>query len=309
MIANLFLLAASIAAFFGNMCGALSLTFDDGLRDQYTIAWPKMRTLGLKGSFGLIGQRMDNCPANPDKAVFTWQQAAEMAADGQEMTNHGWSHSNVAKLSPTLLCAETGRGDSAIAANTGLRPTTYFYPGNRKSPEAVAAVARGRVATRTFQTSLGSKRNLQWFQCFLQELIDKGQWGITMTHGIARGYDCFATPDTFLAMLDYAAKLREKLWIAPLRDVGAYTAERDSTAMRCRKDGNTLYIELSSELDPALFDQPLTIVFDEKPLLVEQDGRQLPIYLSNGRWCVNCERSSVDMSSRRWRAALVAHAM
>lgn len=309
MLIDCLMLVASIATFFGGKSAALSLTFDDGLRDQYELAWPVMKSLGLKGSFCLIGQRMDCPPANPDKATFSWAQAAEMSADGQEMTSHGWSHRNVTTLSPTELEAEIEKNDSAIAAHCGLRPVTYFYPGNRKSDAAVARCSAGRVGTRTFQTSLGSKRTLSWFRGYIDSLISRNQWGVTMTHGISRGYDCFTSPETFFAMLRYAASRRDSLWIAPLRDVAAYIQERDNTKMSCRRDGRTLYIDLESELSPSLFGHPLTIVFDSKPLSVTQNGRKLEVYMANGRWCVNCTSCSVVISKSRWRAALVAQAM
>ena len=79
----------SIAKHADNRKAAISFTFDDGLKEQYSILFPKMKELGIKGTFCLIGSRMEHQPKNPEKQTFSWEQAKEMSLDGQEMTSHG----------------------------------------------------------------------------------------------------------------------------------------------------------------------------------------------------------------------------
>ena len=43
-----------IAKYYDNKQAALSFTFDDGLREQYTILFPKMKQLGIKKKKGRI---------------------------------------------------------------------------------------------------------------------------------------------------------------------------------------------------------------------------------------------------------------
>jgi peptidoglycan/xylan/chitin deacetylase (PgdA/CDA1 family) len=156
--------SVSVARYAGNKQAALSLTFDDGLKEQYTILFPKLKELGIKGTFCLIGSRMDNSPSNPEKATFSWANAKEMSDDGQEITSHGWAHKNVSKLTAEALRYEVQHNDTVIYQHTGLFPRTYFYPGNRKSDDAVFFCSRNRVGTRTEQVSLGSKRTQEWFE-------------------------------------------------------------------------------------------------------------------------------------------------
>lgn len=58
----------SIAKYADNRKAAISFTFDDGLKEQYSILFPKMKELGIKGTFCLIGSRMNQQPPKPRKA-------------------------------------------------------------------------------------------------------------------------------------------------------------------------------------------------------------------------------------------------
>lgn len=276
-----------IAKYYDNKQAALSFTFDDGLREQYTILFPKMKQLGIKGTFCLIGAWMDNPPKNPNKQPFTWEQAKEMALDGQEITSHGYSHKNVTKLTPDELRYEVQHNDTLIYRHTGVFPRTYFYPGNRKSDEAVAYCSQNRVGTRTFQVSLGSKRTQEWFEQYITDIIKKGDWAVTMTHGLRIGYDCFGDETRLWRMFDYALAQQDQLWIATFHDVAAYQQERDNTTLRIKKKKGRIIIEpkMAKEtrmepkikLNKEIFNHPLTLVLDFKPRSATQAGKPLEV--------------------------------
>ena len=276
-----------IAKYYDNKQAALSFTFDDGLREQYTILFPKMKQLGIKGTFCLIGAWMDNPPKNPNKQPFTWEQAKEMALDGQEITSHGYSHKNVTKLTTDELRYEVQHNDTLIYRHTGVFPRSYFYPGNRKSDEAVAYCSQNRVGTRTFQVSLGSKRTQEWFEQYITDIIKKGDWAVTMTHGLRIGYDCFGDETRLWRMFDYALAQQDQLWIATFHDVAAYQQERDNTTLRIKKKKGRIIIEpkMAKEtrtepkikLDKEIFNHPLTLVLDFKPRSATQAGKPLEV--------------------------------
>ena len=75
-----------IAKYLGDRQAAISFTFDDGLQEHYTLVFPRLKQLGLKASFGIIGSKVGgNWKGVP---TMTWEQLKEMAADGQEITSH-----------------------------------------------------------------------------------------------------------------------------------------------------------------------------------------------------------------------------
>ena len=286
-----------IAKYYDNKQAALSFTFDDGLREQYTILFPKMKQLGIKGTFCLIGAWMDNPPKNPNKQPFTWEQAKEMALDGQEITSHGYSHKNVTKLTPDELRYEVQHNDTLIYRHTGVFPRTYFYPGNRKSDEAVAYCSQNRVGTRTFQVSLGSKRTQEWFEQYITDIIKKGDWAVTMTHGLRIGYDCFGDETRLWRMFDYALAQQDQLWIATFHNVAAYQQERDNTTLRIKKKKGRIIIEpkMAKEtrtepkikMDKEIFNHPLTLVLDFKPRSATQAGKSLEVKEKGEKFWLN----------------------
>lgn len=266
----------------------MSLTFDDGLLDQYTLAFPQLKKRNLKATFAIIGSkvggimrskqdRIDHTDGTP---VMTWNMIREMAADGQEIASHGWEHRAVTRLSPDDLHREVFLNDSAIQAEIGIRPLTFVYPGNNKSDSIVVFCEQNRVGSRKFQMSLGSKRTLPFLQNYVDSLIAKGQWGVTMTHGIAQGYDHFADTQVLWHFLDYISDRQDKLWIAPLRDVSAYIRERDNTTLDISKQDDAIVIVLRTSLSPSLFVHPLTLQLSSHPVKqVKQGGNLLPVYL------------------------------
>lgn len=265
----------SIAPYYGGRQAALSLTFDDGLEDQYTLAFPELKRRGLKATFAIIGSKVggmmrskqDRIDGTNGTRVMTWEQLRQMAADGQEIASHGWEHRSVTRLDSMALAYEITANDSAIEKNIGTRPATYFYPGNNKTDETVAFCERDKVGSRTYQLSLGSKRTLPFMKNYVEELIAHGKWGVTMTHGIARGYDHFQDPQVLWDFLDYLVTKREELWIATFRDIAAYRKEAAATTLTVTKDKDMLTITPHCPLDVKLYHLPLTIMIDGKQMV------------------------------------------
>ena len=86
---------------------------------------------------------------------MTWAQLRQMADEGQEIANHGWSHKSLPKLEGNELFYEVQHNDSVIFDSVGVWPLTLFYPGNSKSVAAIDLASQGRVGTRIRQVSLG----------------------------------------------------------------------------------------------------------------------------------------------------------
>lgn len=280
-----------IAKYADNKQAALSFTFDDGLKEQYTVLFPKLKELGIKGTFCLIGAWMEHPPKNPNKQPFTWEQAKEMALDGQEITSHGYNHKNVSKLTPAELRFEVQHNDTLIYQHTGVFPRTYFYPGNRKNDEAVAYCSKDRVGTRTYQVSLGSKRTQEWFESYINNLIAKGEWGVTMTHGLRIGYDCFGDETRLWKMFDYALSQQSKLWITTFHDVSAYQQERDHTTLKVKVKKNQVIVTPKMKLNKTIFQMPLTLVLDFQPVKAMQDGSEIPVKRDKGKFLIQIEPS------------------
>ena len=275
-----------VAKYYGDRRAAVTYTFDDGLLEHYTRVFPELRKRGLKATFGIIGSKVGrDMKGTP---CLTWAMLREMAADGQEIASHGWEHRNVTTLGPEALRHEIERNDSAIRDSVGAFPLTYFYPGNRKDSLAVARCEAGRVGSRLRQVSRGSKRDSAWMRRWADALVERGEWGIAMTHGITTGYDALGDPSRFWAHLDYVASLRDSLWVGTLAEVTAYVRERDNVRLdTVRRPGG---IVVTPRLAPGLAEcrHPLTlVVLSGRPVRAVQGGRPLSVSVRSGKSLVD----------------------
>lgn len=249
-----------VARYLGDRKAAVSYTFDDGLLEHYTMVFPQLKARGIRGTFCIIGSKVGRDMKRTP--CMSWAQLREMAVNGQEITSHGWSHTAVTKITGEALRREVQHNDTVIMDSVGVFPRTYFYPGNRKTPEALAFCSRDRVGTRTQQVSIGSKRDTAWLRNWVDGLIRKGSWGVGMTHGITRGYDAFRDPNILWYHLDYACSLRDSLWIATFHDVAAYIRERDDIKLKVKYGKNKITVKPKMTLDRRIFNVPLTLVVD-----------------------------------------------
>lgn len=298
----------TVAKYRGDCQAAISYTFDDGLLEQYTVLFPQLKKRGLKASFCVNANTIDQQDLATLDAVMmgtasdsvwqgihddkikprmTWEMMREMAADGQEITSHGFAHKNVTKLNDEELRYELEHNDTLIYEHIGIFPRTFFYPGNAKNEHAVAVAEKGRIGTRTFQVSLGSKRDAKWMKEWVQDLLAKGEWGVTMTHGLNWGYDHFADVNLLWQHFDEVCQMQDELWIDTFRAVSAYVKERENLRFEEKVKGRNISILPVMTLDKELFDEPLTLVFEKPISQAKQDGKSLKIERKNDKYLVD----------------------
>jgi peptidoglycan/xylan/chitin deacetylase (PgdA/CDA1 family) len=254
-----------IAKFKADKTCAISYTFDDGLKEHYTLVTPWFNQLGLKGTFVVNGSKINRDEKTiTDTTRMTWQNLKEMAGSGQEISNHGWEHKNFGRYTLEEIKEDIYKNDSAIMSNIGIMPRTFAYPNNTKTTEGVKIASENRVGTRTFQRSVGGKSTRDNLESWVNDLLDKQDWGVAMTHGITYGYDHFTSPNILWDHLQYVKGLEDKIWVGTFREVAAYTRERDSTKLGITKAGKGHYIVTPGcRLNKTIFTEQLTAVLEE----------------------------------------------
>lgn len=289
-------LTVRVAPYYQGRNAALSLTFDDGLQEHYTLLRPELNRRGLRGTFAIIGSKVGSMMrSSQDKAMgisgtpcMTWQMVQQLAADGHEIGSHGWEHKNVTKLPAEQLRYEVQHNDSIIMMHTGRFPMSYFYPGNQKDSVTIAFCERNRVGSRTFQTSIGSKRDTMWLRQWVDGLVEQRKWGIGMIHGITTGYDHFTDPQVLWSFLDYVVVCQNNLWVAPFSEVAAYVHERDNITLNISYKGQKVIVTPHCKLDPEIFHQPLTLIVNTDAVkAVHQGSAKLRYYQSNGQTLID----------------------
>ena len=238
---------------------ALSLTFDDGLAEHYTLVMPQLERYGLCATFWINA----NCIGGTDSYAsrLSWDNCREMAAKGHEISNHGWSHKNLTRISEEEIREEIKRNDEAIERELGIRPTTFCYPFNAFNDEVEAIASEGRVGTRTFQEPQGqvnSHSTKESLEGWLDEIIAQGEWGVTMTHGIHTAWDQWEDPNVLWNYFNYISSKRHSLWVGTFAQVASYVAERDNCTIKVRKRGKKVTIIPECTLDSGIYKEPLT---------------------------------------------------
>ena len=268
----------------GKEC-AVSLTFDDSMKEHYTIVAPELEKRGFRGTFWMCGGWM---PAEPqyDTTHFTWAEAKEMSDKGHEMSNHSWSHPNMTTLSEEELKEQIRKNDEAILANLGKPSTTFCFPYNAYNDTVLAEVMKGRIGARLKEFWLGGQHSpKEYLQKQIEDALAAGSWIVGMTHGINYGYDCYEDASEFTDFLDYLKSLEDRIWVGTFRDVAAYTAVAKGISLDISKDGKEVTVVPATNLDRTLYETPLTLEVntDGKKIKAQQDGKALEASYRNGK--------------------------
>ena len=291
----LFLAMASVAAaqevsvckYLGDRKAAVSLTYDDGLLEHKTLVASELEKRGLRGTFWIIGKMVGvKDPKLGDR--LSWSELGEMEKRGHEIASHTWSHPNCRKVGYEAFMYDVWRNDSAFMSSMGHKPLTLAYPYNAKTDKVVADVDSGRIGSRTFQKGHGQQNNkttLPMMTSWMHELIERGEWGVTMTHGITHGYDKWYKPQELWQFYDTLKAYGKDVWTGTFAQVMSYTKERDALTLKQHTSGAdtdswSLVVTPSCKLDAQIFTQPLTMKLTGAAHNVKavQDGKTLVCY-------------------------------
>ncbi len=276
-------LSYTIAPWLGDKKAAVSLTFDDAVNGQFTIALPLLNQYRFTGTFfvttGFIQSQLGS-----------WQLIQAAAQAGHEIANHTVTHPSLSKLPDDSLTDELVKANQQIDAHIPTaRSLTHAYP-NGDGGGATAAASRiqmlagkhfiGARATQNrpvpynpydFAVSAGSYFTINsamigpWTKPGdvpqqLDSTIRAGGWYVATYHGIENGWLIVKTKD-FTAHLEACKERRELLWIAPFVQVLKYHKERNCAQLQVvAQDRTTLTLALSDTLtDNSVWNQPLSL--------------------------------------------------
>ena len=294
-----------IADFKDAKAGAVSYTFDDGLRNQYLIAVPIMEKLQMPGTFfiihGQVSATLQEAEAKEPGAWggVTWEEIRTLVAKGFEIGNHGYSHKNLVTQVKELeeLEYEIENSANMIRKETGIFPVSFCYPYNSFNEQVEKIVEKRHITVRTSQQGIGARdtttENInQW----VDKLINQRKWGVAMIHGLADGFDPLR-PDVFESHLTYVKKHEKDLWIDTFGSIGRYIRQRDAAIIKDVKiDSNSVSFILDCKLNKKKFDIPLTLVIVTENKVTEAKARQgrefLPVTIQDKQIMIHCAPDS-----------------
>ncbi len=251
-----------IARWKDDKAAAIVLMFDDSIPSHVKNVMPELKKRGLTGTFYI----------NPGAGHFaatrsTWEKDA--TADGYELGNHTMTHKGAKSLADAER--EIGGCHEWIRTVTPAMPwprlVSWAQPGgcpwtvDKADMDALLAknhlVKRpdfgGRGATIAFKSG-------PEYVAHLDKAIKAGSMECIIYHGVGGDW-LAATMPQFVELLDGMEARKDKLWVTGHIPAHQYAIERDAATVQVSaKTTSKIALTLSCTADPALYDQPLTLV-------------------------------------------------
>ncbi|MCX8066281.1 MAG: polysaccharide deacetylase family protein [Anaerolineae bacterium] len=118
------------------------LTFDDGWREQYEVAFPLLQRYGMRATFFVTTSFIGY------SRFMTWEELAELRDAGMEIASHGRKHLNLADADDKEAWREIARSKGALEEKLGISVVSFAYPygAYRKGLPAMLERAGYRIA-------------------------------------------------------------------------------------------------------------------------------------------------------------------
>ncbi len=235
--------------------GAISLTFDDGVRSQLELAVPRLNDAGLRGTFYLT-TRDDYA-----QRLAPWRAVLEAGHElGNHSVNHVCAYSHYPASQKDVRVLETCTlDDMEFEVGESARRLAELFPEQRDVSFAypcyqsfvgqgagrqsyVPVVARHCIAGRgpgelpiancPFRCDLAyvwawpcERKTAAELIGLAEQAVAQGRWGIYVFHGVNDGHLPIAEVD-LAGLCAFLHRQRDRIWTAPVAAVARWIVDR-----------------------------------------------------------------------------------
>jgi peptidoglycan/xylan/chitin deacetylase (PgdA/CDA1 family) len=258
-----------IAPIYNFKHGIVSLTFDDGSKNQFNIGIEILKERGIPATFYLITNNIDSAT----KSVLLKDASPEF-----EFGSHTVSHSDLVKIGIEEAKKELLNSQSFLqeifGVNSGLTMSypwgiynntvkqiaKEFYMAARSADpgyNSIYFLNRYAIKEQSFDMHTDALTANQWVNYAVKNHL----WLVEMIHGINNvGYSPVDS-SVLSEHLDYIKNEEEDIWCSTVSNVIKYIDESTNAKIKCEYCSDTVYnIRINDLMDDSIFNQPLSIM-------------------------------------------------
>ena len=166
-----------------DMGGTLSVTFDDGYADNFTVATPILKAMAIPATFFVTTGFIDSSvvPAWDDSLRvpqhwMSWEQVRQLIALGFDVGSHTDGHINLSTTDPEAIRADIEVSREKLQRELGITPRLFAYPFG--GAEDISVAAREMVRRAGFECCLScfGGVNLRDTDPYHLRRISIGEW-------------------------------------------------------------------------------------------------------------------------------------
>lgn len=298
-----------VATWKGFATSTISLTFDDGCPNQFTLAQPLLDKRDMKATFYPILSW-----------VTDYSALQNAAAAGHEIGCHTVKHPNLRDMTNEEVDAEYSLTDQITRDSIGYQNMTIAYPYcSRPDGDATAKhymAARncdGRIEPATPADylnissmvcgTMSQNRTAADLQNIFAATKEAQGWTTLLFHevGEGNGYSPFPT-ESLDSALQYLDENRADFWVATFHDAARYSMVRDSAKISAVLDGDAIKVSMSHSLPEDPTDVALTVAVSlpaDWTSVVAKDGdAEVSVTVRDGKAIVDIKNGEQVVISR-----------